>query len=153
MCVHGPNHVGKSCANGSNIVALLFSDDGTKEMLGVFGSKFWPVSNFVWWLPTSCSRVCKWTQHVTSNIVVRLFARGLFNWVLSIKILWTKNHWINIVKIKLKKLLTTWAIPLKKVMVVEPSQLQHPFSGKHCQIDSETFQNFLYLLLRKNLFI
>ena len=40
MCVHGPNHVGKSFANGSNIVALLFSDHGTKEMLGVFGSKF-----------------------------------------------------------------------------------------------------------------
>ena len=29
----------KSCANGSNIVALRFSDHGTKEMLEVVGSK------------------------------------------------------------------------------------------------------------------
>ena len=27
----------KSCANGSNIVALRFGDHGTKEMLGVVG--------------------------------------------------------------------------------------------------------------------
>ena len=30
----------KSCANGSNIVVLRFSDHRTKEMLGVVGSKF-----------------------------------------------------------------------------------------------------------------
>ena len=36
----------KSCANGSNIVALRFGDHGTKEMWGVVGWKVWPVSNF-----------------------------------------------------------------------------------------------------------
>ena len=56
-----------SCANGSNIVALRFNDHGTKEMLGVMGSNVWPVSNFALQRPTTCNRVCKRTQHVTSN--------------------------------------------------------------------------------------
>jgi len=30
----------------SNIVALRFGDHGTKEMLGIVGSKVGPVSNF-----------------------------------------------------------------------------------------------------------
>ena len=34
-----PQHCSKSCANGSNIVALCSGDHGTKEMLGVIGSK------------------------------------------------------------------------------------------------------------------
>ena len=33
-----PQQCWKSCANGSNIVALRFGDQGTKEMLGVVGS-------------------------------------------------------------------------------------------------------------------
>ena len=41
-----PQQCRKSCANGSNIVALRFGDHGTKEMLGVVGWKVWPVSNF-----------------------------------------------------------------------------------------------------------
>ena len=41
-----PQQCWKSCANGSNIVALLFGDHGTKEMLGVIGWKVWPVSKF-----------------------------------------------------------------------------------------------------------
>ena len=41
-----PKQCWKSCANGSNIVALRFGDHGTKEMLGVVGWKLWPVSNF-----------------------------------------------------------------------------------------------------------
>ena len=41
-----PQQCWKSCANGSNIVALRFGDHGTKEMLGVVGWKVWPVSNF-----------------------------------------------------------------------------------------------------------
>ena len=32
-----PQQCWKSCANGSNIVALRFGDHGTKEMLGVVG--------------------------------------------------------------------------------------------------------------------
>ena len=42
-----PEQCWKSYANGSNIVVLRFGDQGTKEILGVVGSKFWPVSNFV----------------------------------------------------------------------------------------------------------
>ena len=41
-----PQQCWKSCANGSNIVALRFGDHGTKEMLGVVGWKVWPASNF-----------------------------------------------------------------------------------------------------------
>ena len=41
-----PQQCWKSCANGSNIVALRFGDHGTKEMFRVVGWKFWPVSNF-----------------------------------------------------------------------------------------------------------
>ena len=37
----------KSCANGSNIVALRFGDHGTKKIFGVVSRKVWPVSNFV----------------------------------------------------------------------------------------------------------
>ena len=40
MSVLGPRQqCWKSCANGSNIVALRFGNHGTKEMLGVVGSK------------------------------------------------------------------------------------------------------------------
>ena len=35
--MRGLNNNGKSCANGSNIVALRFGDHETKEMLGVVG--------------------------------------------------------------------------------------------------------------------
>ena len=52
-------------------------------------------------------------------------------------------------EVRLKKLLSAWAIPPDKVMELEHSQLQHPFSGMYCQIDSETIRNFPYLLLRR----
>ena len=72
------------CANGSNIVALRFGDHGTKELLGVVGWKVWPVSNFALQHQTTCNRVCKRTQHVTSNnvgscwpTIMRPFARVL----------------------------------------------------------------------------
>ena len=64
-----PQQCWKSGANGSNIVALRFGDHGTKEMLGVVGWKVWPVSNFTQQHPTTCNRVWKRTQHVTSNNV------------------------------------------------------------------------------------
>ena len=41
-----PQQCWKSCANGSNVVALRLGDHGTKEMLGVVDWKVWPVSNF-----------------------------------------------------------------------------------------------------------
>ena len=74
----------KNRSNGSNIVVLRFGDHGTKEMLGVVGWKVWPVSNFAQQQATTCNRVCKGTQHVTSNNVgscwptmLRPFARGV----------------------------------------------------------------------------
>ena len=51
------------------------------------GLKVWPVSNFAQQHPTTCNRVCKRTQHVTSNNVgscwstmLRPFARSLRDW-------------------------------------------------------------------------
>ena len=79
-----PQQYWKSCASRSNIVALRFGDHGTKEMLGFVGWKVWLVSNFARQHATTCNRVCKRTQHVTSNNVgscwptmLRPFARGL----------------------------------------------------------------------------
>ena len=80
----------KSCANGSNIVVLRFSDHRTKEMLGVVGSKFWPVSNFAQQLPKTCNKMCKQTEHVTyfNNVgscwptMLHAFAHvGLYMWI------------------------------------------------------------------------
>ena len=59
----------KSCANGSNIVALSLGDHGTKEMLGVVGSNVWPVSNFAQQLPTTSSNMQQGLQtDATCNI-------------------------------------------------------------------------------------
>ena len=81
-----PQQCWKSCANGSNIVALRFGDHGTKEMLGVVVEKFdrfQTLRNNTQQHPTTCNRVCKRTLHVTSNNVgscwptmLRPFARG-----------------------------------------------------------------------------
>ena len=60
--LHGPNNVGKSCANRSNIVTLRFGDHGTKEMLGVTGSKVWPFLNFPQQLPTKCNNMQQGVQ-------------------------------------------------------------------------------------------
>ena len=55
------------------------------------GLKLWPVSNFAQQHPTTCNRVCKRTQHVTSNNVgscwptmLPPFARGFTFWDQSI---------------------------------------------------------------------
>ena len=59
----------KSCANGSNIVALRFGDYGTKEMLGVVGLKVWPVSNFEQQHATTSNNVQQRVQTgVTCNV-------------------------------------------------------------------------------------
>ena len=79
----------KSCADGSNIVVLRFSDHRTKEMLGLVDSKVWPVSNFAQQLPTTCNKMCKQTEHVTFNNVgscwptmLHAFAHiGLYMWI------------------------------------------------------------------------
>ena len=59
----------KSCANGSNIVALRFGDHGTKEMLGVVGWKVWPVSNFAQQHATTSNNMQRGVQtDATCNI-------------------------------------------------------------------------------------
>ena len=73
MCnVHAwSQHCWRSCANGCNIVALCFGDHGTKDTVGSCCT-------------TTCNRVCKQVQHVTSNdarscwpTMLRPFAWGL----------------------------------------------------------------------------
>ena len=88
-----PQQCRKSCTNGFDIVALRFGVHGTKKMLGVVGSKLWPVSNFARQLATNnsqqasnnkhqnaCNRVCKRTQrtllHAVHVTTLRPFARG-----------------------------------------------------------------------------
>ena len=76
-----PQQCWKSCANGSNIVALHFGDHGTKEMLGVVGSKVWPNSNFAQKLqntPTTYNNMQKGVQtDATCNKVGRWWSRML----------------------------------------------------------------------------
>ena len=79
ICMRGPINVGKSCANGSNIVALLLKRSRNKRNVG----SFWLKSFYQFQTlyddsqQHACNRVCKWMQHVTSNNAVHLFARGL----------------------------------------------------------------------------
>ena len=63
-----PQQCWKSCANGSNIVALRFGDHGTKEMLGVAGWKVWPVSNFAQHAKTSNNMQQGVQKDATCNI-------------------------------------------------------------------------------------
>ena len=101
-------NVDRAVANGSNIVVLCFGDHGTKEMLGVAGSKLWPVSNFEQQLPTTCNRVGKRTQHVNPTMLgvvsqqccVRLHGTSVkhvakrivhFDWNISVTIVGSKE--------------------------------------------------------------
>ena len=82
-----PQQCWKSCANGSNIVALRFGDHGTKkcwELLAEKFDRFQTLRNNTQQHPTTCNRVCKRTKHVTPNNVescwstmLRPFARSL----------------------------------------------------------------------------
>ena len=64
-----PHQCWKSCANGSNIVALRFGDHRTKEMLGVVGWKVWRVSNFVQQRATTSNNIQHGVQtDATCNI-------------------------------------------------------------------------------------
>ena len=77
-----PQKFWKSCANGSNSVALRFGDHGTKEMLGALVQKvdrFQALRNNSQQQLATCNRVCKRTQHVTSDLilgVIRPFAQS-----------------------------------------------------------------------------
>ena len=78
-----PNNVGRAVQTNPTLLRR-FGDHGTKEILGVVGWKLWPVSNFAQQHPTTWDRVCKPTQHATSNnagsywpTMLRPFPRGL----------------------------------------------------------------------------
>ena len=95
-----PQQCWNSCANGSNIVALRFGDHGTKkcwELLAEKFDRFQTLGNNTQLHPTTCNRVCKRTQYVTSNNVgscwptmLRPFAQGL-TFICS-KYNFNKNH-------------------------------------------------------------
>ena len=76
-----PQQCWKSCANGSNIVVPRFGDNGTKEMLGVVGSKdqFQTLRNTFQQFPTAVQTdaTCNIQQFGSCwPILLRPFARG-----------------------------------------------------------------------------
>ena len=85
----------KSCANGSNIVALVVGDHGTKEMLGVVDSKVWSVSNSAQQHSISCNRARRRTQHV-----------------LNIQQCWVSLHGALVSRVKI--ILSFWTHKFKK---------------------------------------
>ena len=84
MRVRGHNNVGRAVRTDP-ILLSYFSAITSKEMLGVVGSKVLPgPTTPMQQHATTCNRVCKRTQRVTSNNVgswwpamLRSFARGL----------------------------------------------------------------------------
>ena len=79
MPVSGPNNVGRAMHYGSNIVGLRFGDHTTKEILRVVSSKFYwcqTLRNDSQQHATTCNRVCKRTQHMTTNNVASV-CKGL----------------------------------------------------------------------------
>ena len=64
-----PQKCWKSCANGSNIIALRFGDQKCWELLAEKFDRFQTLRNNTQQHPTTCNRVCKRTQNVTSNNV------------------------------------------------------------------------------------
>ena len=76
MSVRDPNNVGRAVQTDPTLLRHASAITVQKKMLGVVGWIVWPVSNFAKQHSTTCNRVCKRTQHVTSNNVAS-FARGL----------------------------------------------------------------------------
>ena len=82
-----PQQCWKSCANRSNIVGLRLAITEQKkccELLAEKFDRFQTLHNNTQQHPTTCNRVCKRTQHVTSNnagscgpTMLHPFARGL----------------------------------------------------------------------------
>ena len=79
----------KSCANGSNIVALRFGDHRKKKSWELLAQNFEPfqtLRNNTQQHATTSNMACKRTQHVTSSNVVgcwpamlHLFTRGMIH--------------------------------------------------------------------------
>ena len=64
--VRGSN-IEELCKRIQHCCASRFGLHRTNERLGVGDLKVWLVSNFAQQLPTTCNRVCRRTEHVTSN--------------------------------------------------------------------------------------
>ena len=79
MRVSGPNNIGRAMHYASNIVGLCFGDHRTKEFWELLGQKFYwcqTLRNNSQQHAITCNRVCKRTQHMTTNNVASV-CKGL----------------------------------------------------------------------------
>ena len=87
MSVRGPNNVGRAVQTDPTLLcdaSAITEQKKCWELLAEKFDRFQTLRNNTQQHPTTCNRVCKWTQHVTSNNVgscwpamLRPFARGL----------------------------------------------------------------------------
>ena len=90
MSVRGPNNVGRAVQTDPTLLRYALAITKQKkcwELLAEKFDRFQTLRNNMQQHPTTCNRVCKLTQHVTSNNVgscwptmLRLFSRGLKNY-------------------------------------------------------------------------
>ena len=88
MSVVAPKMLEELCKQIQHCWATLRRSRNKRNVGSVVGWEVWPVSNFTQQHPTTCNRVCKRTQHVTSNNVTSV-CTGLyiFYWMGGNKIL------------------------------------------------------------------
>ena len=84
MSVRGPYNVGRAVQTDPILVRYVSAITKQKKCWEFVDWKVWPVSNFAQQHSRTCNRVCKRTQHVTSNnvgscssTILRPFARGV----------------------------------------------------------------------------
>ena len=90
MSVRGPNNVGRAVQTEPTLLRYASAITDQKKCWELLTEKFDRIQtlrNNMQQHPTTCNRVCKLTQHVTSNNVgscwptmLRLFSRGLKNY-------------------------------------------------------------------------
>ena len=90
MSVRGPNNVGRAVQTEPTLLRYASAITEQKKCWELLTEKFDRIQtlrNNMQQHPTTCNRVCKLTQHVTSNNVascwptmLRLFSRGLKNY-------------------------------------------------------------------------
>ena len=90
MSVRGPNNVGRAVQTDPTLLPYASAITEQKkcwELLAEKFDRFQTLRNNTQQHPTTCNRMCKRTQHVTSNNVgscwptmLRLFSRGLKNY-------------------------------------------------------------------------
>ena len=79
MCVRGPNNVGRAMHYGSNIFGLRRSQNKLKKFWELLAQKFYwcqTLRNNSQQHAITCNRVCKRTQHMTTNNVASV-CKGL----------------------------------------------------------------------------